>query len=383
MASSSAPPNVTSDPAQGQRSIQLHGWTITTTKLPILSIPQADQTSADLDLALPEIVFGNNQLLLRHEESNFQIKWDMKDMLAAVKKGEGWDAQPGAGAVTVKHADEWKRGQTASTSSTASLIVHKPYDWTYTTLHAGSYTCSSLSSASPASEPSQPPPFAPAPPAHPGIPLAQLARTDIPIFFFDEVPLFEDELGDNGIADATVRVRVNSTSFYVLARFFLRIDGVLFRLYDVRLFHAFNSGEIIRQTKGREAPYSLLRERLLGPRRSPGLSPSTTPAAGRSASPLVALPNRTPYALTPPRSPAQAHGVDAAATAGEDLTQLNDINWVAGVLDELALAEEMGGVGLGAREAPRGEQDAWEGLGVRLEVMRVPWASEGERGQPQ
>jgi type 2A phosphatase activator TIP41 len=33
-----------------------------------------------------------------------------------------------------------------------------------------------------------------------------LARQDIPILFFDEVPLFEDELGDNGIAELVVRV---------------------------------------------------------------------------------------------------------------------------------------------------------------------------------
>lgn len=36
--------------------------------------------------------------------------------------------------------------------------------------------------------------------------MALLARQDIPIVFFDEVPLFEDELGDNGIAELVIRV---------------------------------------------------------------------------------------------------------------------------------------------------------------------------------
>lgn len=48
--------------------------------------------------------------------------------------------------------------------------------------------------------------FVPAPSDHPGIPLHLLARQDIPILFYDEIPLFEDELGDNGIAELVVRV---------------------------------------------------------------------------------------------------------------------------------------------------------------------------------
>ena len=78
--------------------------------------------------------------------------------------------------------------------------MQKPFDWTYTTLHPGSTSTSDSSTGE------HPPEWRPAPPTHPGIPLASLARTDIPILFFDEVPLFEDELGDNGIANATVRV---------------------------------------------------------------------------------------------------------------------------------------------------------------------------------
>jgi len=78
------------------------------------------------------------------------------------------------------------------------MTIVKPFDWTYTTLHPGTTTCSSAESTKLE--------WKKAPPTHPGIPLALLARTDIPILFFDEVPLFEDELGDNGIADVTIRV---------------------------------------------------------------------------------------------------------------------------------------------------------------------------------
>jgi hypothetical protein len=45
------------------------------------------------------------------------------------------------------------------------------------------------------------------------------------------------------------------SGFFLLSRFFLRVDNVLFRIYDVRLYRDFASGEILRETKGKEAPY--------------------------------------------------------------------------------------------------------------------------------
>lgn len=44
-------------------------------------------------------------------------------------------------------------------------------------------------------------------------------------------------------------------SFFILARVFVRVDHVLFRIFDVRVYHAFGSREVIRQTSGLEADY--------------------------------------------------------------------------------------------------------------------------------
>ena len=125
------------------------------------------------------------------------------------------------------------------------------------------------------------------------IPLLKLARQVIPTSVYQEIPLFEDELGDNGIkncwndceiwymrsesnesrylcwskrslnhsiVDIPTIYRVNETSFFVLSRFFLRIDHILFRIFDVRIYHEFGSQEIIRETKGRQAKYQALKE---------------------------------------------------------------------------------------------------------------------------
>ncbi|GAA5876006.1 hypothetical protein JCM16303_006990 [Sporobolomyces ruberrimus] len=381
------------DPATGTRSIQLSNYRIESTKLPILTIPQADQASSDLDLALPEIIFGNNRLSIKHKPSGFGLEWNTLDMLKGVKKGQGWEKEPGSGALRVAHAEEWTRGQSA-TDSTSHMTIVKPFDWTYTTLHPGN----TIPPSSPT--PSSPLEWKKAPPTHQGIPLALLARTDIPILFFDEVPLFEDELGDNGIADVTIRVRVNSSSLYVLARYALRIDHVLFRHFDVRVYHEFGSREIVRELKGRQSTYDQVKLRLSpGPRSHAGGGVgSTGRIVPNSRYPNVSIPSRTPFSTTTSsarRSPSTTTDTSSSTSSGmalsnsshsmmtpEDLTKLTDPNWVANVLEQIALEEEMMGydpMESSRRSAAGGEdgeekgREEWEGKGRRLEVLTVPW----------
>lgn len=48
-------------------------------------------------------------------------------------------------------------------------------------------------------------------------------------------------------------------SFFILSRLFLRVDNVLFRTHDVRIYHAFGSGEVIREVTGMEASYDAVK----------------------------------------------------------------------------------------------------------------------------
>ena len=45
--------------------------------------------------------------------------------------------------------------------------------------------------------------------------------------------------------------------FFILSRFTLRVDNVLFRTFDTRIYHSFSSNPplVIRETSGWEAPY--------------------------------------------------------------------------------------------------------------------------------
>lgn len=53
--------------------------------------------------------------------------------------------------------------------------------------------------------------------------------------------------------------RVMPHSFFILSRLFVRVDAVVFRVFDVRVFHSFGSNEIIRESTGMEAPYEAVK----------------------------------------------------------------------------------------------------------------------------
>lgn len=52
------------------------------------------------------------------------------------------------------------------------------------------------------------------------------------------------------------------TCFFILSRFTLRVDGVLFRTFDTRIYHSFvsNPSLLVREMSGWEAPYDRVRK---------------------------------------------------------------------------------------------------------------------------
>lgn len=79
---------------------------------------------------------------------------------------------------------------------------------------------------------------------------------DNPIKHYGEVIFFEDELGDKGFSKANVRYRIMENCFFILLRSYTRIDHVLVRILDTRIFHEFGANTIIRDFTHRESTYS-------------------------------------------------------------------------------------------------------------------------------
>ena len=134
--------------------------------------------------------------------------------------------------------------------------VIKPFDWSYTTDYKGtllpksppSETNSTLPLFTPSSEP---------------LPVHLLTRPD-PIVFYNSTDLFEDELADNGMSVLTTKVRVMPQRLLVLSRFFMRLDDVLFRIRDTRIYIEFDTGEVVREYTAREERYDVVKKKLGG-----------------------------------------------------------------------------------------------------------------------
>lgn len=121
--------------------------------------------------------------------------------------------------------------------------VVKPFDWSYSTEYKGTLRANS-------------PPFEETTKT---IPIELLKRPD-PILFFDEVVLYEDELADNGITMLSCKIRVMPGRLLLLCRFFMRLDNVLIRLRDTRVYVDFERCEVIREYQAKEGEYEKVRQ---------------------------------------------------------------------------------------------------------------------------
>ncbi|KAF8239060.1 TIP41-domain-containing protein [Tricholoma matsutake] len=264
------------------RSIEIFGWSITASTYPISSASDCAALQGSLGFPLPEMTFGSNILTLEHRPSGWKYSFTTEAALKAVKNGE---LQEGDGGVKVEYADKWMESRTgpSSTLPMPATVPTKPYDWTYTTTYPGHDHDEASTSRSPLL-------WSPAEPDNSShsIPMAELTRPD-PILFYAEIPLFEDELHDNGSSNVLVRIRVMPTCLFILSRFTLRVDNVLFRMYDTRIYHSFASEQplVVRETSGWEAPYDRVRRQL--PKRD-DLTPLTDPTF--IAKVLTGLPSR-------------------------------------------------------------------------------------------
>ena len=92
-----------------------------------------------------------------------------------------------------------------------------------------------------------------------GFDMALLRRCDVPILHYVDLPLYEDELDDNGSSVVRLRLRVMPSCFLVLLRHALRVDGVLVRHHDTRYFHKFGTPFVLRDRRLAEAPLAPLR----------------------------------------------------------------------------------------------------------------------------
>ncbi|KAF9181219.1 hypothetical protein BGZ51_005579 [Haplosporangium sp. Z 767] len=221
--------------------IAIQDWTVLSHKTSILNSQEIDAATAELGIPIPEMIFGNNFLSIEHK-SGFKLEFKALPALAMVDQ-----SSKNSDLIKVSYAREWFDKRSMANQEHITDVV-KPYDWTYSTKYNGTNLGSEGCMQ-----------FVPA--TNETIDIEQLKRPD-PILFYDENILFEDELADNGTAVLTTKVRVMPSCFFILLRFFLRVDDVLFRIYDTRVYHRFGTDTVIRECSSRENSYRDTRARV-------------------------------------------------------------------------------------------------------------------------
>uniref|UniRef100_A0A093XQN1 TIP41-like protein n=1 Tax=Talaromyces marneffei PM1 TaxID=1077442 RepID=A0A093XQN1_TALMA len=205
-------PNVEAKMNPRPQAFTRNGFTITTQKLPIL------------------------KAAIEHNVSGWGISFNTFDALDKVDK-------TGAAMLKVAYSKEWQKSRERTHDGIKEVV--KPFDWSYSTDYKGT----------------EKPDAAPLSPSDVEIPIELLKRPD-PILFFDDVMLYEDELADNGISMLSCKIRVMPDRLLLLARFFMRLDNVVFRLRDTRIYVDFNKAEVIRDYQAREMGYEDVRKTL-------------------------------------------------------------------------------------------------------------------------
>lgn len=200
---------------------------------------------------LPDMLFHDSLIRLEHRPTGVAIEFNPIDALKEVKETQD--------PLQVAVADGW---QSARADFPFANRILKPYDWTYTTSYKGTLREGSKipkddvnTNSNATSDNSL---------ISPNILKFNIEETleeiDInklkerdEITFYEDITLYEDELADHGVSKYSVKIRVMPSCMFLLARFYLRIDGVLVRINDTRIYHDFRKNYLIREYTNREA----------------------------------------------------------------------------------------------------------------------------------
>ncbi|TVY41572.1 TIP41-like protein [Lachnellula occidentalis] len=212
------------------------GFKISARKLPISKSGPIDEMSKKLGIPVPEMIFGDNMVSIEHVPTGWRLEFNAFDALDQVDKTD-------KNMLKVAYSKEWSSSREKTHEGIKEVV--KPFDWSYSTNYKGTIT-----NGKPFADSEEP------------IPLELLKRPD-PILFFEEVLLYESELDDNGISLFSCKLRVMPDRMLLLCRLFMRLDKVLVRIRDTRIYVDFNTSKVIREYTEKEDAFDKVRKSLL------------------------------------------------------------------------------------------------------------------------
>ncbi|KAI1110278.1 type 2A phosphatase activator TIP41 [Nemania sp. NC0429] len=296
---------------------------ITSRKMPISKTRPIEELEKDLKIRMPEMIFGDNLVSIKHLPTRWRIEFSTRDALDAVDK-------TGDNMLQVAYAEEWSASREQTSAGIREVV--RPFDWSYSTKYSGTVVLPSVTEEDEVSKADtnadtntdtntdtdadvdgttgteteattrtyqtgantgdtaekveknrrrhlKPLVFTP---TNEPIPIELLKRRD-PIRFFDDVMLYESELDDNGISAFSAKIRVHDERMLLLCRLYMRLDNVVCRIRDTRIYVDFATETVTREYTAREAKYHDIKQKLL----ASGLRPDGITVAFRDANRIV------------------------------------------------------------------------------------------------
>ncbi|KAI0527813.1 TIP41-like family-domain-containing protein [Xylaria bambusicola] len=252
-------------------------FAISSRKLPISKAGPIEAMEKAIGIPVPEMIFGDNLVSIAHMPSGWRIEFNARDALDAVDK-------TGNNMLQVAYAGEWSASREQTSAGIREVV--RPFDWSYSTTYKGTVvtderTKTNSPAGTSAEQSSRKLAFAP---TDTPIPIELLKRRD-PIRFFDDVMLYESELDDNGISVLSAKFRVHDERMLLLCRLYMRLDNVVCRVRDTRVYVDFASEVITREYTVKEASFSDVKQKLL----LSGLRPDAITVALRDANSIAEI----------------------------------------------------------------------------------------------
>ncbi|KAI0446107.1 TIP41-like family-domain-containing protein [Xylaria telfairii] len=231
-------------------------FAIASRKLPISKAGPIEALEKDVGIQVPEMIFGDNVVSIAHAPTGWRVEFNARDALDAVDK-------TGDNMLQVAYAGEWSASREQTSAGIREVV--RPFDWSYSTTYKGTVVPGTLkrggSDAEDAVADTDSSRRLDFTPTHEPIPIELLKRRD-PIRFFDDVVLYESELDDNGISLLSVKLRVHDERMLLLCRLYMRLDNVVCRIRDTRIYVDFASEVVTREYSAREASFNDVKQKL-------------------------------------------------------------------------------------------------------------------------
>ncbi len=270
-----------------------HGKMIDSAVLESIQSELCDPFSDEYNMHIPPMIFGHDIMLLEKSSAaatsttstDFSLSYNSKDALSSWSEqhSNARTKQQPLQIIQVPYAKDWvERSRPSNLNPTKEVIerkdndtiddvdeqsvtideslAHRAWDWTFSSDYCGTVTSASASASTGSSEPyiismhnletstvfdetflADKNIFES---TSSGIDFNMLRSRDLPILFYDEILLYQDDLEDCGEVMFDAKLRVMPSCWFLMARMFLRIDGVIVRIRESRYYHAFGEAQV-------------------------------------------------------------------------------------------------------------------------------------------